>query len=388
MIRINKEENYNQKKELGIYIHIPFCKSKCYYCDFLSFKENINNNSQVGDYIKKILLEIDSFDFSNYEVTTIYIGGGTPSYIDENYIEKILNKIKEKIKKEYYKLENIEITIEMNPGTINKSKLQKYKEIGINRISLGLQTINDELLKKIGRIHTFEEFLKAYNLVKQIGFNNISFDLMIGLPDQKIKDIKEMVDLIKKLDPNHVSVYSLILEEGTKLEELVESNKLELPSEEDERKMYWYVKNKLELLGYNHYEISNFSKIGKESKHNMNCWEQKEYVGFGLGAHSYIDKTRYFNEQIDENTLDYNKVIEEKQTINDKKNEYMLLSLRKLEGVNITKFKEKFNENPIFIYKDILEKLTNMELVEIDLNNIKLTNKGIDFANLVWQEFV
>ena len=381
------------KKELGIYIHIPFCKQKCNYCDFISYT---NKCDKIESYIECLEKEIDKFDYRNYNVTTIYIGGGTPSYIDSKYIKQIMNSIYKKLQLEKNELKEVEITIEVNPGTVTKGKLQDYKDVGINRISIGLQCVQDRLLKILGRIHTFEDFINTYNLAKEVGFENINVDLMLGFPDQSIEDIKESLNQIIKLNPNHVSTYSLIVEEGTKIFNQIENNELQLPDEELERNMYWYVKNTLELNGYNHYEISNFSKKGKESKHNMNCWNQEEYIGFGIAAHSYISNIRFSNtnnleeyiKNITNNELEKNIIIEEEQTLEDKKREFMMLGFRKIEGVNISKFKEKFVDNPIFIYREKLNKLVEEGLIEIDLNNIRLTNKGIDFANLVFEEFV
>ena len=371
------------KKELGIYIHIPFCKQKCYYCDFISYA---NKCEEIPQYIEALIKEIECFDFSNYQVTTIYIGGGTPSCIDSKYIRQILNKIKEKAK-----LENSEITIEVNPGTVTKEKLQDYIKAGINRISIGLQSAENRLLKEIGRIHTYEDFLVTYHLAKEVGFNNINVDLMLGLPNQTIADLKKSIREIIDINPNHISVYSLIVEENTPIAKKIEEGKLELPEEEQERRMYWYVKDFLELNGYNHYEISNFAKKGKESKHNMNCWNQEEYIGFGVAAHSYINKTRFCNTQdIGKYIEDRKKYvqIQENQSIEDQKNEFMMLGFRKIEGVDIAKFKEKFVDNPIFLYRDKLNKLVEEGLIEIDLNHIKLTNKGLDLANLVFEEFI
>jgi len=381
------------KKELGIYIHIPFCKQKCNYCDFISYT---NKCDKIESYINCLEKEIDCFDFTKYNITTIYIGGGTPSYIDSKYMKQIINTIYKKIQLEKNELKNIEITIEVNPGTVTKEKLQDYKDIGINRLSIGLQCVQDRILKLLGRIHTYEEFLNTYNLAKEVGFDNINIDLMLGLPKQSIEDLKESLNKIILLNPNHISTYSLIVEEGTNIYNQLENNELKLPDEELERNMYWYVKNTLELNGYNHYEISNFSKKGKESKHNMNCWNQKEYIGFGIAAHSYINNIRFSNtnnleeyiKNVNNNELEKNKIIEEEQTVEDIKNEFMMLGFRKIEGVDITKFKEKFVDNPIFIYKEKLNKLVKEGLIEIDLNNIRLTNKGIDFANLVFEEFI
>lgn len=378
-------------KELGIYIHIPFCKKKCDYCDFIS---HCDKSDLIEEYIEKLKEEIESnLNNKEYEITTIYIGGGTPSFIDSKYIVEILNIIKER-----YNLENTEITIEVNPGTVTKEKLLDYKKAGINRLSIGLQETNNELLKQIGRIHTYEEFLETYNLARKIGFKNINVDLMIGLPNQSIQNIKESLNKVITLNPEHISVYSLILEEGTKLYKKYEKNEIQLPDEELERNMYWYVKNTLENNGYNHYEISNFSKKGYQSKHNLNCWEQKEYIGFGLNAHSYVDGVRYSNtENLEEYLNDprgsdpfgpSQRIIHEKQTIEDMKKEYMLLGLRKIEGVSIQKFEEKFVENPIFLFRNELNKLVEQDILEVDGDIIKLTNKGLDLANIVWEEFV
>lgn len=385
-----------QKNELGIYIHIPFCKQKCYYCDFISF---VNKECYIEKYVQTLKNEIDSYDLSKYNITTIYIGGGTPSVVPSKEIGNILDKIKEKIKKNSTKWEDIEITIEVNPGTVDKQKLQDYIRFGINRLSIGLQSTNNKLLKEIGRIHTFEEFLTTYKLAKEVGFKNINIDLMIGLPNQRIEDIKESLNKIIKLNPTHISIYSLIVEEGTKIKKLLDNNKLKLPDEELERQMYWYVKNTLELHGYNHYEISNFAKEKKESKHNMNCWGQKEYIGFGCAAYSYLNDIRYGNTISIEkyiNIKDFKnqkeieeiRVIDEVQNLEDKEKEYMLLGLRKIKGVSIQKFKEKYIQNPIYLFKKELEKLVNEDLLVIDGDYIRLTNKGLDLANIVWIQFV
>lgn len=374
-------------KEIGIYIHIPFCIKKCEYCDFVSY---CNKKEYVPQYINALKKEIKNNINKEYKITTIYIGGGTPSSIEENYIADIIETIKLNMNEENLKdFENIEVTIEVNPGTVNKEKLQVYKKIGINRLSIGLQETHNELLKSIGRIHTYEEFINTYNLARKIGFNNINVDLMIALPNQTIQDIKENLEKITKLNPEHISVYSLILEEGTPFYNKYNENKIKLPDEELERNMYWYVKNTLENNGYMHYEISNFSKKGFESKHNMNCWNQEEYLGFGVAAHSYNNRIRYSNtNSIEEYIKGSNKIIHEEQTLEDIQKEYMLLGLRKIEGINIQKFKNKFAQNPIFIFKEQLNKLVDEELIIVDGNEIKLTNKGLDLANIVWEEFV
>ena len=415
-----------ENKELGIYIHIPFCQHKCDYCDFISFS---NKQNMVKSYVEAVKKEINTYfqnkDFlDSYNITTIYIGGGTPSFIDSPYIAEIMNLLETKLTRNQTKFEDMEITIEVNPGTVNQKKLEDYKKAKINRLSIGLQSTNNSILKEIGRIHSFEQFLETYRLANQVGFDNINVDLMIGLPNQRIEDVKESLNEMINLKPApmHISVYSLIVEEGTVIAQKIENHQLEEMDEDLERNMYWYVKDTLELNGYKHYEISNFAKEGKESKHNMNCWLQKEYIGIGVSAHSYINGIRYANcETIEEyidnmevknseligkilslvQRIDIEKVVEEQineiekiyeieevQNIDDKKKEYMLLGLRKIEGVQISKFKEKFVDNPIFLFRKELEKLVNDGLISIDGDYIKLTNKGLDLANIVWEEFI
>ena len=378
-------------KKLGLYIHIPFCKRKCYYCDFISFSDK---QELIEEYINSIKKEIHNCKISKeeYLIETIYFGGGTPSYIESKYIIEILKELKQK----FNISKDAEITIEINPGTVDEQKLQDYYNCGINRISFGLQSTKSELLKLVGRIHSYSSFLQCYNLARKIGFKNINVDLMTGLPVQTLEDVQKDLERITELKPEHISVYSLIVEEGTVIEQKIKNKELYLPSENLERKMYWEVKNTLEEKGYKHYEISNFANPEYESKHNLSCWNQEEYIGFGLAAHSYIDNKRYSNtEDLQKYIVGVNvqidpqiKTIHETQSKEDKMKEYMLLSLRKIEGVRISDFKNKFIDNPIYLYRESLSKLVTQELIEIDADSIKLTNKGIDLANLVWEEFV
>ena len=373
-------------KELGIYVHIPFCKRKCAYCDFISFSGKAR---LIEKYVEALKREINKCKIGkeDYMVKTIYFGGGTPSFIESKYIVEILEAIKEK----FNITKNAEITLEINPGTVTEEKLKDYYEVGINRISFGLQSTNSQLLKLVGRIHSYSSFLEGYNLAKKTGFKNINVDLMIGLPVQTLKDVQKDLSRIIELNPEHISVYSLIVEEGTRIEEKIKNKELYLPSEKLERKMYWEVKKKLEEAGYIHYEISNFAKAGYESKHNLSCWNQEEYLGFGLAAHSYFNNVRYSNTDDFEEYFDWpenSKIIHERQTDEDKQKEFMLLGLRKIEGVAISDFKNKFIENPIYLYRETLNKLVTQGLIEVDIDSIKLTNRGIDLANLVWEEFV
>ena len=228
----------------GIYIHIPFCVKKCSYCDFISFS---NRDNLIEKYIEALKNEIERFDFSKNIVTTIYIGGGTPSYLNAKYIIEILTLLRNKLVNNKIAWKDLEITIEVNPGTVSKEKLENYKMLGINRLSIGLQSTSNRLLKEIGRIHTYEDFLDTYNIAKEVGFDNINVDLMIALPNQSIKDIKESLEKIIFLNPNHISVYSLIVEEETLISKWLKEGRIKLPSDEEERRMYWYVKNFLEL---------------------------------------------------------------------------------------------------------------------------------------------
>jgi len=371
----------------GIYVHIPFCVSKCKYCDFVSFP----CMEKIDKYFDVLIKEIKSKNvYGTKEVTTIYIGGGTPSVPDSKYIVKIIETIKEVFKVS----KNAEVTIEVNPGTVTKEKLIDYKNSGINRISIGLQSTNNEILKLIGRIHNYEEFLNTYNLAKEVGYNNINVDLMLGIPNQTESDVIDSINKVISLNPKHISIYSLIVEENTEIQRLIESGTLTMPSEEDERNMYWKTKTILEKNGFIQYEISNFAKKGYESKHNLDCWNQEEYIGMGLASHSYFNRKRFsIIDKLDkyienENCLEKNIIINEVQERESQAKEYMLIGLRKISGVSISKFEKKFRINPLFYFRFEINNLVEKGLIEVDLDNIKLTKKGLDFANIVFEEFV
>ena len=371
---------------LGFYIHIPFCKKKCKYCDFISF---FSSDEMIKMYFEKLIEEIDNINVGDRKLTTIYIGGGTPSFPDSKYIVKILSEIYKKFVID----EKAEITIEINPGTVTKEKLFDYKKSGINRVSIGLQSAEDRLLKLIGRIHTYDEFLNTYKMCREVGFENINIDLMLALPDQTEKELINTLDSIINLNPEHISLYSLILEDGTELQKMVEKNIVKLPEENIERDMYWKTKKILEKNGYNHYEISNFAKQNYESKHNLDCWNQEEYIGVGLAAHSYLENKRFSNtsdlkEYI--NCKEFNNIVQthEKQTREEKAKEFMMLGMRKIEGVSISEFERKFRINPLFYFRFEINNLTQQGLIEVDLDKIELTKKGLDLANRVFEEFV
>ena len=386
---------------VSIYIHIPFCKQKCYYCDFTSFSDKDN---LIKEYIYSLIREIEysklKYGLESKEIETIYIGGGTPSYINEKYIEMLLNKIKKNFKIK----QNAEITIEVNPDTIDANKVKKYREIGINRVSIGLQSCNDLILKQIGRIHNYSQFLETYSLLIEHGFDNINVDVMLGLPNQRLESLVDTLNKIIVLNPKHISCYSLILEECTKLYSLVNcpyncdlnlNTIYNLPDDELERNMYWQTKKILESNGFIQYEVSNFAQRGYCSEHNVLCWRQNNYIGFGLNAHSYIENKRFSNidniEQyilnINQNQFEQNILIHENQTQIDIMKEYMLLGLRLIDGVVIKEFYNRFNLKVEEIFDKQLKFLKDNNLIEID-KNVKLTSKGLDLANVVWEEFV
>lgn len=387
-------------KPIGLYIHIPFCAKKCKYCDFVSF---VGESKKIQEYIECLQKELIMVGAQNkqdnqegrdelLEVATVYFGGGTPSFLPAEEIQKIMDTIR----KHFILKQDCEITIEINPGTASREKFLTYQKAGINRLSIGLQAIQEHVLNVIGRIHDYQKFEETYQMARELGFQNINVDLMIGLPKQNVVDVEKSVEKIISLNPEHISVYSLIVEEGTKLAQEIQEGSLILPKEETERKEYWTVKKMLEEAGYVHYEISNFAKPGKASRHNTDCWSQKEYMGFGIAAHSYTDGIRYSNTEdlekyitnIQKDKAEDNFIFHEKQDVEAQMKEYMLLGLRKIQGVEISRFKEKYGINPIYYYRLELDQLVRDDLVEVDDDFIKLTKRGIDFANLVWEKFV
>ncbi|MBR6689097.1 MAG: radical SAM family heme chaperone HemW [Clostridia bacterium] len=376
-------------KDLGIYIHIPFCKSKCFYCDFYSKPECTNSN--IEEYIDTICMELlaNSELLQERNITTVYFGGGTPSLIDAKYIAKILDIIR------LFNNSIEEITIEANPESLNKEKLTAYLEAGVNRLSLGLQSANNNTLKKIGRIATKEMFEKAYMSAVEAGFSNISTDVIIGLPNETLEDFKNTVEYILSLDKiKHISAYSLEVHEGTKLDFLLNSGFLTLPDENTEREMKYMLDKMLEEKGFNRYEISNYAKPKYESKHNTAYWTQQEYLGLGAAAASFINSTRYTNIPDMDKYIQYMKQgISVKQDIEemdllDTMKEYIILRLRLKEGLNFNEFKLKFKKDVLDMYKEQIDKLVEEKLLEKDDVGIRLTYKGEDLANIVWQEFI
>ncbi len=374
---------------LGLYIHVPFCAQKCYYCDFNSYKINSN---QKKEYLINIEREMKFYkeEFKDKCFDTVFFGGGTPSILTVDELQELVNNINENfnIKKD------AEITIECNPGTINREKLEAMKKMGINRLSIGLQATQNYHLKSIGRIHTYEEFEKNYYDALDIGFKNINIDLMYALPNQKTQEWKDTLDKIIKLNPSHISAYSLILEEGTKLYDMYQNKEFELLDEDTDINMYNYTIDTLKRHGYNQYEISNYSKEDLECKHNIIYWKCDNYLGLGPGASGFIGDTRYSNI---EDICEYNKCImqnirpvseEIELTKKDKIEEFIFMGLRMNEGINIDVFKERFDTDFYDIYQEVMDKLIKRELVRFDGKNISLTQKGREISNSVFIEFL
>lgn len=375
-------------KNFSLYIHIPFCKSKCHYCDFTSFR---CNHKTMDDYVKSLIKELSLYKekLMDYSIRTIFIGGGTPSVIDAKYIEEILEYVYEN-----YNIENLEeVSIETNPGTLDKYKVKKYKTMGINRVSLGVQSTNDQILKSIGRSHNTKDFYNSLHLLRNEGFKNINADLIFSLPGQTMKDMMFTLSVIKRLELEHISLYSLIIEEDTPLGRLYNRGVVEPIDEEVDRKIYHKSIDILKNSGYEHYEISNFAKDNKRCLHNLAYWQIQPYLGIGLSSHSNLFSKRFFNysdlktynECLRNNTLP----IEGVETI-DKDTligEYMIMGLRLIEGIDIQEYKDRFSEDIHNRYGDVISKHKHNGLIkEID-SHIALTQRGLDLANIVEVDF-
>ncbi|MET3617269.1 oxygen-independent coproporphyrinogen-3 oxidase [Peptoniphilus olsenii] len=377
-----------KKINTGIYIHIPFCESRCHYCDFCS---SIIDKNQVGKYFKYLKKEIMLYDelLKNRIIDTIFIGGGTPSSVDEKYIGDLFDLLNR-----YEIKSDAEITIETNPNSLTLTKANAYKSFGINRISIGAQSFNDKILKTIGRIHTKKQIYKAVENANKANINNINIDLMSSLPQQKFKDIENSLDEIKKLNPTHISYYSLILEENTKLFEMYQHDDSPFIGEITDRKMYHYIVEKLRDMNYEQYEISNFAKDGYKCRHNIRYWKLKDYISFGMSSSSNIENLRYTNSS---NFNDYYSFIDKNKkpitfsetlSIQDRINEFIIMGIRLNDGVNIEEINKRFNIDFENLYKYELDKNILNGLVEKNKYNIKLTSKGRDLSNQVELDFL
>ncbi len=376
-------------KRIGLYVHIPYCRQKCSYCDFNSYA---SMEGTVPEYFNALNNEISSYSdmLQGFTVKTVFMGGGTPSYVDSKYMHPLMSSLNRHMNIEG----DAEISIETNPGTLTEKKLSVYREAGINRLSIGLQAWQNSLLKYLGRIHNIEDFITNYKLALKAGFNNINVDLIFGIPGQSIKDWTDTIDNISQLDITHLSCYSLKIEEGTPFGLQLEKGKLKAVEDELDREMYWLAIEKLRNNGFKQYEISNFAREGYECRHNLVYWNAEEYVGFGAGAHSYFNKKRFNNVgdihryssliNNNESTIENVQAIDEQ----DSMSEYMILRLRLVEGVLSKDFEQRFGVALSTKYSKQIERLVSSGLADFNGNKLRLTQKGLDLANQAFVEFI
>lgn len=362
---------------LGIYIHIPFCIKKCNYCDFVSYTDSCYE--EYFDALKKEI-ELNLSLIKERKIDSVFIGGGTPSAVPYSYIGKILSN--------FNFSNDCEVTIETNPKTFTKEKLKAYKDYGVNRISIGMQSANDNELKILGRIHNFYDFLKSYELIVSAGFDNINIDTMFGIPEQTFESFINTLNEVKKLNPAHISSYSLIIEENTPFY----SMDLNLPDEQTERRMFECLNT--ELKGYNRYEISNYAKAGYECRHNIKYWQMQDYLGLGLNSHSFIKDTRYSNisnmneyiTSLKDNKKTYNEIVKEENS--ELATDFIITGLRMCKGINLDEYKRRFNKDFLKDNKEKILKYSDMGLLELKERNLFFTEKGFSVSNYILSDFI
>ena len=374
----------NRRIPLELYVHIPFCVRKCQYCDFLSGPSDEETNDR---YIEALLKEIRAAEHTeDYEIVSVFIGGGTPSALKAEAIASIMRTLQE----QFFFCEDAEVTIEANPGTVDLEKLTIYRNVGINRLSLGLQSTDAEELKLLGRIHSYEEFLKSYEWAREAGFSNINIDLMFAIPGQTGEAWRQHLYQVAELNPEHISAYSLIIEEGTPFAE----QNLDLPDEDTEYQMYEDTAEILERYGYRQYEISNYAKQGYMCRHNAGYWQRREYLGFGLGASSLYRGMRFSNTRRMQEYLKESRnpdQIRKDVTVlsrNERIEEFMFLGFRMTEGISEKKFEENFDVRLMDVYGDILQKYEETGFVEHIETKWRLTRKGIHVSNHILADFL
>ncbi len=377
-------KNRKENSPMEIYIHIPFCIRKCDYCDFLS---GPSGPEEQADYVQALLREIQAVEEGEgRSVSSIFIGGGTPSVLDERLLGDILREIRNRFKME----EDAEITIEVNPGTANIGKLQAYREMGINRLSIGLQSPEDRELKILGRIHNYGQFLETYQEARTVGFDNINIDLMSAIPDQTYEGWVKNLRTVAELEPEHISAYSLIVEEGTPFA----ARKLNLPDEDTEYNMYEATAQILKEYGFEQYEISNYARKGRKCRHNVGYWTRQDYLGFGLGASSLYGKERFANtadmKKYLENSKNPEKIREKEPSLTreDEMAEFMFLGLRMTKGISKADFQRCFGCTIESVYGEVLEKYESMELLLEKDGRIFLSREGIHVSNSIMAEFL
>lgn len=393
------------KEELSLYIHIPFCVRKCGYCDFLSAPADEKARDR---YVQALLMEIERYqgtETADRKIKTLYIGGGTPSILSVDQLDCIMQKIKYT----FNFCDDIEASMEMNPGTASKEKCRALYQMGINRLSIGLQSTNDMELKTLGRIHSYEDFLNTYTWCREAGFQNINVDLMAALPYQTVESYTTGLRKIIRLAPEHISAYSLILEEGTPFYQKYNSGCYPLPDEEQERLMYRETEQILAQAGYERYEISNYAKKGYACRHNLVYWQGGDYLGLGLGSSSYMDGVRFHNTNDLDTYVNQGAYVEEREELSAqaKMEEFMFLGLRVMAGVSGTEFEKRFGKTMEDVYGDILRKHEEEGLLQIErkedrkeaaaaepakrktnIEKVMLTTKGVDVSNYVFADFL
>ncbi len=384
---------------LELYIHIPFCERKCLYCDFLSAPAPY---PVIGEYVDKLIDEIRAQGacFTGRRVTSVFFGGGTPSILEPESFDRIMTALRESFNID----DDAEITVEANPGTVTEEKAGAYVDGGVNRISLGLQSADDHELRRLGRIHTFSEFLKSYQIVRMAGIDNVNVDLISAIPGQTVDSWKKTLKKVLMLKPDHISAYSLIIEEDTPFYDQygpeaagrpLREGWLPLPDEDTDREMYHLSKEMMAEHGYERYEISNYAKPGKECRHNIGYWTGVDYLGLGLGASSLIMDCRYHNtEKLREYlALDLTEPgvaardVEE-LTKKDQIEEFMFLGLRMMKGVSGAEFMRRFDDNLWNVYSDVIPKLEAEGLLTEEPPYLRLTDYGIDVSNQVFEKFL
>ena len=375
-----------KQRQMMIYVHIPFCIQKCRYCDFLSFPGI--SESVMDSYLSALRTELKlrKGEAEDKPISSIFFGGGTPSILKAGMISRLMQTIRDN----YQLLPETEITIEVNPGTVSEEKAKDWKEAGINRISMGVQSFDDEILKTLGRIHTADTVVHSYEILWEQGFRNLSFDLMLGLPGQTLKSLKKTLEKALSFPIRHLSLYSLIVEEGTPFYEMYEKGDLTLPEEDEERLMVHRSTAFLKEHGFMQYEISNYAVPGYESIHNTGYWQRKEYIGAGLGASSLIQETRFHN------TTDLSLYLrqpvkrEEVQILSskDQMSEMLFLGLRQNQGILLSDFKENYHVTIEEVFPGIIEKHIRNKLLQIQNGRLQLTSLGMDLSNQVFVDFI
>ncbi len=377
----------NNGKKLGLYVHIPFCIRKCNYCDFLSFP---GNEAVQGQYVQTLVQEMEGWreKVRSFDVDTVFIGGGTPSILSVSNMDKIFQEIAD-----CFSMPALtEFTIECNPGTVTCEKLGLYYRAGVNRISIGMQSATDGELKKLGRIHTCDEFTRCYEMVRKVGFDNVNIDVMAAIPGQTIQSYEDTLQCVLKSEPEHISSYSLIIEEGTPFYEQY----ADVPpvDEETDRQMYELTGEVLEKAGYRRYEISNYAKPGKECRHNLKYWQRKQYLGLGLGASSFIEHNRFANtrdlaEYQDRIRNGRHAVCEtDHLSERDEKAEFMYLGLRCMQGISVREFYVCFGEELDGCFGEEIRQCVEQGLLVYENDRIYLTKRGIDVSNRVFGLFI